>query len=569
MNKQQIIVETAMEIALTPDILRAIEKKFGLYAAVRAAMSTSVGGIGPLIRERIIAQAELGVNVIGVSLLYEYVWLQRWHSWGELFLERADAACFIRPVLKKMDNSLIVRMPDGRDIKTDVWEAEYGKGGKAYFLDAVSISDVVYPGAEDAPEEAENPAGWSAEMRLQQSWLLGRGTIKLLQLFGIAPDVVILSETPAIFTIHNLTGKTPDKESLFKKTKYIFNDHTPLEYAHPVWPENLMKQYKVKPEFYNSLESFKNGRNRIDITQLLVDRADGVYGVSLKHGAVMRSMPTLRHYADKIETITNGVSRDIWQTPELKDYSNLDDAEILSIKKEEKSRLVDWMWMRFKFNSVWKEEKKKYPLVFWMRRVTAYKRLDILKEIILRDNLRQRFSVLNLTILLGGRIHQTDMHSDRLVFDLLDAIQKYPEIERSVVFLNNFNVYEAPRLYKGIDAAVMISDKGKEAAATGFMKAQLNGAVVIATEDGAVPESVFFYNKPLKGVQANGFLVEYADSCPTPEGLLKAFEEFSYAYNDKEQFVKMIRSSLAQSDRVDVKRTASQMLAMYKRLKKG
>jgi glucan phosphorylase len=37
----------------------------------------------------------------------------------------------------------------------------------------------------------------------------------------------------------------------------------------------------------------------------------------------------------------------------------------------------------------------------------------------------------------------------------------------------------------------MLSDDGREASATGFMKAQMNGAAVIANPDGAVPEFVF------------------------------------------------------------------------------
>jgi hypothetical protein len=49
-----------MEMSLTPEILSAVEKRFGLEAAQAAGMSTSVGGIGPLLRERVIAQQNKG-----------------------------------------------------------------------------------------------------------------------------------------------------------------------------------------------------------------------------------------------------------------------------------------------------------------------------------------------------------------------------------------------------------------------------------------------------------------------------------------------------------------------------
>lgn len=565
MKKPQTIVEVAMEIALTPLILKAIEDEMGLYAAVRAAMSTSVGGIGPLLRERIISQAELGADIVGVTLLYSRVWLQRWHFWGQFYLEKGDAACYVRPLLKRINKKITVIMPDGNEIKIDAWEAKYGKA-KVYFLDAPEVTNIVYPGPEDAPPEIKDPAGWSTKMRLKQSWVLGRGTLKLLKMLGVKPDTIVLSETPTLFAMHDLVRDGLDKNELFKETKYVFNDHTPLEYAHPVWFEKLMKQLKIKSKYYNNLESYKNDPNKIDITQLLINKADGVYGVSLMHGCVMREMATLKQYADKIKTITNGVSRDIWQLPSLKNYNKLSDAEILSIKQKEKEKLIDWMWLRFKFSSHWQEDKKTRPLILWMRRVTEYKRLDVLKEIINHSDLRNRFVELGITILLGGRIHQADMHSDRVVFDLLDLIQKYPETERLLILLDNFNVWEAPRLYKGIDAAVMISNKGREAAATGFMKAQLNGAMVIATEDGAIPESVFFYNRVPQGVASNGFLVEYFNGSPTPESLLKALEEFHRVYNDPKERIKMMRSALAQSAQVDVRRTAKEMLELYKQI---
>ena len=85
------ILEVAMELSLTPAVLSAVEKNDGPEAAQAAAMSTSVGGIGPLLRERIVAQAENGANVLGVSLLYESVWAQGWQDWNHLYLERRPA----------------------------------------------------------------------------------------------------------------------------------------------------------------------------------------------------------------------------------------------------------------------------------------------------------------------------------------------------------------------------------------------------------------------------------------------------------------------------------------------
>lgn len=563
--KNKNVVEIAMEVALTPEILKGIEDRMGLYAAIRTAMSTSVGGIGPLLRERIIAQAELGANVIGITLLYDKTWVQRWHFWGQFYLEKGDSAPYIKPLLNKLDKQINIKMPDETVEKVGVWCAEYGKA-KVYFLDLPKIATIVYPGPEDTPVEVEDTHKWASEARIKQSWLLGRGSLALLKMLNFKPDIIVLSETPTLFAYHDLVSDGLDEEDLFKDTKYVFNDHTPMEYAHLVWSSALAEEFKIKPKYYRNLESYKNDPNRIDITQLLVNSADRGFGVSKKHGEVIRHMHTLIPYAEKIETITNGVSRDIWQVDSFKEYKKLTDKELLSIKQKEKEKLIDWMWHRYKFSSQWRENKKNSPIILWMRRVTGYKRLDILKEIVTHEELRRRLVKLNITMLLGGRIHQNDAHSDWIVFELLDIIQKYPELEDCLILLDNFNIWEAPRLYKGVDAAIMISDQGMEASATGFMKAQLNGSMIIATEDGAIPESVYFYNRVPSNIQPNGFLVEYVNGHPTVLGLLKALEEFRNIYNNSIERVKMIRAALDQSPKVDIMRTAKEMLELYSRL---
>src|SRR5471032_209940 len=95
------VLEVAMEIALPPEFLETVFKRFGFRPTRDAAMSTSVGGIGPLLRERIMAQADEGVDVIGVTLLYQNTWIQSWFDWGQLHLEKRDVAVYLREILKE------------------------------------------------------------------------------------------------------------------------------------------------------------------------------------------------------------------------------------------------------------------------------------------------------------------------------------------------------------------------------------------------------------------------------------------------------------------------------------
>src|SRR5687768_8361132 len=121
------ILEIAMEMALPQSVLQEIAKRFGAEKARDCAMSTSVGGIGPLLRERVFGQGEAGVDVIGVSLLYEAVWVQAWHEWGQLNLQKRNVGQALRQVMTKTDLGFELTFFDGKKAAVEVWELAYDR----------------------------------------------------------------------------------------------------------------------------------------------------------------------------------------------------------------------------------------------------------------------------------------------------------------------------------------------------------------------------------------------------------------------------------------------------------
>ncbi|OGR83139.1 MAG: hypothetical protein A2902_05695 [Elusimicrobia bacterium RIFCSPLOWO2_01_FULL_64_13] len=556
------IVEVAMEIAYSPDALRSISAKFGPDAVQACAMSNSVGGIGPLLRERIPALAKAGASIAGVSLLYENVWVQDFYLWGQIYIQKIKVGDMIRGVLSDPGISFDLEMPDGRACPVKVWKTDLS-GAPVYLLDSPGVSDVVYPGPEDAPEDHPNPDAWVTEHKLRQYWLAGRGTLALLKALDLRPGLIVQSETPAFFANHFLVTDAFQKDPFFKDTRYVFNDHTPLEYAHPFWNESDTLRARVDPRYARDKKFWNAERRGVDVTRLLIGVSDATYGVSRKHGQVMRAMPSLKGLEEKIGSITNGVSVPFWRDPSFEGFEGLSDAELIERKEKRKAEMVLWLWKKYRLWVDWRSKVKGKCFVNWTRRVTTYKRFDVLEALLKNPALKKRFLETDIVLLIGGRIHQNDDLSQNVMFTLLDLVTTQAELRDRIIVLNNYNVWIAPEIFRGIDASIMLADDGREASATGFMKAQVNGAAVVASPDGAVPESVRFAGPGVPAEEVNGFEVPYVHGRPEPQGLLAALEELDRATRDPAARARMVRASFRASGAVSVDRMAGEMIKLF------
>ncbi|MFH1858105.1 MAG: glycogen/starch/alpha-glucan phosphorylase [Candidatus Omnitrophota bacterium] len=574
------IVEVTMEMALSDSLQVLLERRLeedaslseGLRAEEmrKAAMATSVGGIGPLLKERIIAQADLGAEVIGVSLLYDRVWYQRLQEDGGLILEKTQVTPHLRAVLEHAAD-LNITLYDGQSVTVKTWRAPQGTygAGTVYFLDIPQITDVIggranvaYPGRRDVSERAE-------ESRLFQSWILGRGTLALLKVLNKRPNFVVMSEVASMCVHHRLFKDPFSEDPLFADTRYVFNDHTPLEYAHPYWRMDKLRRLKVDPYAYQCLPSW-NG-DGIDATVMIANVSEGIFGVSQKHGRVIRNMPLLAPFVEKIRAITNGVSPRYWPQDEFQDpdrLASLPNEAVLAVKNQRREKLVRQLAKRSGFGEGWISDALRHdrPVGLWVRRLVAYKRIERLADLLTDPAKKERFLKTGIILVFGGRMHQDDFYGPDQYRRLQGLIQDDPFLRGRILFFENYNIWEAPRLYQGADFSIVLADAGREAAATGFQKAQMNGALILGSEDGAVPESVIFDSEE-KHEAANGFKVPYDNwGSPTAEGLLSAFEKFAEVFRNKDRLGQMVRNALDKAPRISVQRTAQEMLAYFAEL---
>ena len=169
-------------------------------------------------------------------------------------------------------------------------------------------------------------------------------------------------------------------------------------------------------------------------------------------------------------------------------------AEIRAIKRANKQDLSDYL-LREQANSL-----QSIPLdvdsLFdvQVKRIHEYKRqlLKALHILGLYVRAKQDRSAIRVprTFLIGGKAAPGYTMAKliiKLINSVADVVNQDPDVRGllRVIFLQNYRVSLAERIFPAADLSEQISTAGKEASGTGNMKFGLNGAVTIGTLDGA------------------------------------------------------------------------------------
>ena len=169
-------------------------------------------------------------------------------------------------------------------------------------------------------------------------------------------------------------------------------------------------------------------------------------------------------------------------------------AEFAGVKRIAKQHLADEIFkregIRIDPNSIFDCQVK---------RIHEYKRqlMNALRILYIYEQLKQGKlpGFHKTTFIIGGKAamsYKKAIQIIALIKDIQNMVNNDPDVndKMQVVFLTNFNVSYAEKVYAGANFSQQISTAGTEASGTGNMKFMMNGAPTIGTWDGANIEIV-------------------------------------------------------------------------------
>ena len=295
------------------------------------------------------------------------------------------------------------------------------------------------------------------------------------------------------------------------KDEFCFStmQHGKLE-RHPNW--DLIRPYEL----------FENGL--IHMSRIACFVSCKINGVAAVHSEIIKNKTLAKWYKlypEKFNNKTNGVTPRRWiklANPELANFldayvgkswiTDLTELEKLeqykndtgvlqqfaAVKCVAKMRLIDYIekheGIHIDFDSI---------IDCQVKRIHTYKRqqMNALRILYIYDQLKQGKlqDFHKTTFIIGGKAAASFVEAKRiieLIKDIQDMVNNDPDVndKMQVVFLTNFNVSYAEKVYAGANFSEQISTAGTEASGTSNMKFMMNGAPTIGTLDGANIEIV-------------------------------------------------------------------------------
>jgi len=355
---------------------------------------------------------------------------------------------------------------------------------------------------------------------------------------------------------------------------FAYTNHTVLPEALEKWPADLMQNllprhleiiYEINHHFLDEVSVAFPGdlerRQRMSIVEesdnkqirmayLAIVGSFSVNGVAELHSKLLKDGIFSDFYQwqpQKFNNKTNGITPRRWlkkANPRLSDLisskigngwiKNLEEIKALEKFSGDSGFISEWQAVkldnkkqlaRIILETCHVETNPESIFDVQVKRIHEYKRqlLNIMHVIALYNRLKSgnNNNLVPRTVIFGGKAapgYQRAKDIIHLINSVANLVNRDPEIgdRLKVVFLPNYGVSLAEKIFPGSDLSEQISTAGMEASGTGNMKFSLNGALTIGTLDGAnieimeevAEENIFIFGKTeaeLSEMRHNGY----------------------------------------------------------------
>ncbi len=519
-----------------PELVGKTVAYFSAEFGLHRALPIYSGGLGVLAGDHVKEASDMGIPLVGVSLLYRQGYLrQRIDHDGWQHDVPANLDPHAEPVTQVFnDDGMPLTIPvdlhvSDAPLKLAVWRVQVGRVS-IYLLD----SDV--EGNPDWTRQLSSRLyGGDTEHRLRQEIILGIGGVRLLRALGIDPDYWHANEGHAalhmVERVRELvaSGLTTGDAIDRVRRSTVFTTHTPVPAGHDIFPDTMLDRYFAQywGELGLSREEFLalgrvDGEDGFNFTALSMRLAAHINGVSEKHGEVTRSMWG-RLWAEQdandlpIASITNGVHMRTWISPILRPLydrylpsswrdqqekpsawqtiENIPDAELWAAHLAAKQALIDEMDERARRRyaegqfDAWQVlssgafQNANVLSIGFARRFATYKRATL----IFRDMDRLARILTDpdnpVQIVFAGKAHPADEGGKRLIQEIYLKARD-PRLQGRIAFAEDYEMGLASLLVAGVDVWLNNPRYPLEASGTSGMKAAANGVLNCSILDG-------------------------------------------------------------------------------------
>nr|WSW66704.1 alpha-glucan family phosphorylase [Streptomyces sp. NBC_00995] len=518
------------------DGLPAAIAYFSPEFGVTAALPQYSGGLGILAGDHLKAASDLGVPLVGVGLLYRHGYFRQSLSrdgWQQERYPVLDPNELPLTLLRETDGTpgqVVLSLPGGRSLHAQIWQAQVGR------VPLLLLDSDVEDNAPLEREVTDRLYGGGSEHRLLQEMLLGIGGVRAVRTYcrltgHPEPEVFHTNEGHAGFLglerIRELSGTGLDFDSAVESVRAgtVFTTHTPVPAGIDRFDRDLVARHfgddgelpGVAPDriLHLGTETYDGGDPGVfNMAVMGLRLAQRANGVSTLHGAVSREMfaglwPGFDPPEVPITSVTNGVHAPTWVAPEVyrlrtesggtpgrwDSVTEIPDRQLWDLRRTLREQLVTEV--RERLRASWLTRGAQAAELGWIdgvldpgvltigfaRRVPSYKRLTLM----LRDRDRLRALLLHperpVQIVVAGKAHPADDSGKRLVQELVRFADD-PRVRHRIVFLPDYGMAMAQKLYPGCDVWLNNPLRPLEACGTSGMKAALNGCLNLSVLDG-------------------------------------------------------------------------------------